>query len=254
MPVQRHVSSSSFLCIRDGYSNWIHSNTKFQMREVYTYIHINCYWYPLWKTGALRRSRPLLLATDFSKLFSRAASIEGRLADGLSTENLFFWATGLTGTRLPFFFPGLDTDQLQQWRLSLRWSSTYWTSPTSTASEMRIVVQGAASPTADDSTVSAPNHRYRVSLTGFLCHKTFFRHDVRSAITGPASTLITPQGPNSELCRTASAATTAVFNMLIPFNMNSFSAWIEDDTQNPSQMLLPQSLSLDWFQPHRKTQ
>ena len=60
------------------------------MREVYTYKQLKCYWYPLWKTGALRQSRALLLAPDFSKLFSRATSNEGRPADGLSTANCFF--------------------------------------------------------------------------------------------------------------------------------------------------------------------
>ena len=62
---------------------------KFQMREGYTNIQLNCYWYPPWKTGRLRPSRLLLLAPDLSKLFSRADSNEGRLADGLATENCF---------------------------------------------------------------------------------------------------------------------------------------------------------------------
>ena len=39
------------------------------MREVYTDIQLNCYWYPPWKTGALRQSRPLLL-TPTSQNFS----------------------------------------------------------------------------------------------------------------------------------------------------------------------------------------
>ena len=41
---------------------------KFQMRNVYIIIQLNCYWYTPWKTGALRRSRLLLLALDLSKL------------------------------------------------------------------------------------------------------------------------------------------------------------------------------------------
>ena len=32
------------------------------MREIYTITQLNCYWYPPWKTGALRESRLLLLA------------------------------------------------------------------------------------------------------------------------------------------------------------------------------------------------
>ena len=82
---------SFFQCTRDGYSNWVQTITKFQMREVYTYIYtINLLLISRCNTGALRQSRPLLLAPDFSKLFSRRVSNEGRLADGLSTENCFF--------------------------------------------------------------------------------------------------------------------------------------------------------------------
>ena len=61
------------------------------MREVYAYIQLNCYWYPPRKTGALWRSRLLLLAPDFSKRLRRADSNEGWLAAGLSTENCFFF-------------------------------------------------------------------------------------------------------------------------------------------------------------------
>ena len=64
---------------------------------------------------------------------------------------------------------------------------------------MRTVVRGAASPTAYDATVSAPNHRSRVPSTALLRATTFSRNDLRSAITGPASTLLDPQGSNSEL-------------------------------------------------------
>ena len=59
---------------------------------------------------------------------------------------------------------------------------------------MRTVVQGAASQTADDATVSAPNQRSRVSFTAFLRDTMFCRHDLRYAITGPSSTPIAPQG------------------------------------------------------------
>ena len=186
------------------------------MRELYTNIQLNCYWYPPWKTGAIRRSRPLLLAPDFSKLFWRADSIEGRLADGLETENCFFTTPGLTGARLFLLFPGLDVDRLQQGTPILSCSATYCTSATSTTSEMRTVVRGSPSPTADEATVSALNQRSRVSFTAFLCDMIFSRQDFKSAITGPAYTSIAPQGSNLALFRTASAAVTAVFSMLIP--------------------------------------
>ena len=81
---------------------------------------------------------------------------------------------------------------------------------------------GAASPTADDATVSAPKKRYRVSLTAFLRDSIFSQHDFRSAITGPAPTLIAPQGSNLALFRTASAPVTAVFSMLIPVSEKKF--------------------------------
>ena len=102
-------------------------------------------------------------------------------------RKLYFAATVLTSARLFLFFPGLDTDWLQQKRPSLSCSSTYWKSPTSTTSERQTVVRGAASPTADDATVSAPNPRSRVTLTAFLRDTNFSRHDLRSAITGGAS-------------------------------------------------------------------
>ena len=153
------------------------------MREVYTYIQLNCYWYPTWKTGALRQSRPLLLAPDFSKLFPRADLSEGRLADGLSKKIVFFTTPGLTGTRLSLLFPRHDADQLQQERPSLPCSWTYCTSPFSTTSEMRTVVRGAVSPTADDATVFAPNQRSCVSLTAFLRDIIFSQQDFRSAFT-----------------------------------------------------------------------
>ena len=156
------------------------------MWEVYTNIQLNCYWYPPWNTGALRRSRPLLLAPDFAKLFSSADSTEGRLTDGRETENCFFETPGHIDDCLFLPFPGLD--RLQQGKPSFSCSATYCTSPTSTTSEMRTVVRGALSPTADEATVSALNHRSRVSFTAFLWDKIFSRQDFKSAITGPAST------------------------------------------------------------------
>ena len=186
------------------------------MREVRTNTQINCYWYPPWKTGALRQSRKLLLAPDFSKLLRRAESNEGRLTDGLETENGFFVTPGLTGDRLFLLFPGLDVDRLQQGRPSFSCSATYCISLTSTTSEKRTVGRGALSPTADEATVSALNQHSRVSFTAFLCDISFSRQDFKSAFTGPASTSIAPQGSNLALFRTSSAAVTAVFSMLIP--------------------------------------
>ena len=61
---------------------------------------------------------------------------------------------------------------------------------------MRTVVWAAASPTADDATVSAPDQRSRVSLTAFLRDTFSSRHYIESAIAGPASTRITHQGSN----------------------------------------------------------
>ena len=75
---------------------------------------------------------------------------------------------------------------------------------------------GAPSLTADEATVSALNHRSRVSFIAFLWDRIFSRQGFKSVITGPASTSIAPQGLNLSLFRTASAAVTAVFSMLIP--------------------------------------
>ena len=61
-------------------------------------------------------------------------------------------------------------------------------------SEMRTVVRGAVSPTADKATVSALNQRSRVSFIAFLRDTIFSRHDFKSAMTGPASTTIAPKG------------------------------------------------------------
>ena len=119
-------------------------------------------------------------------------------------------------------FPRRDADWLQQGRPSFPCSATYCRSPSSTTSEMRTVVPGAVSPTADEATVSALNQRSRVSLTAFHRGTIFSRHDFKSAITGPASTPIAPHWSNFELFRTASAAVTAVFNMLIPVSEKKF--------------------------------
>ena len=89
-------------------------------------------------------------------------------------------------------------------------------------SEVRTVVWGAVSPTADDAMVSALNQRSRVSLTAFRRDTIFSQHDFNSAITGTASTPIAPQGSNFELFRIASAAVTAVFNMLTPVSKKKF--------------------------------
>ena len=211
-----------FTHAKDGYSNWIQNITEvLNARSLYKEIHLNCYWYPPWKTGALRQSRLLLLAPEFSKRFWRADSNEARLTDGLITENCFFATPGLTGARLLLLFPGLDAGRLQG-KPSFSCSAIYCTSPTSTTSEIRRVVRGAASPTADDATVSALNQRSRVSFTAFLRDTIFSRHDFKSAITGPASTSIAPQGSNFELFLTESAAVTAVFSMLIPVSEKKF--------------------------------
>ena len=178
------------------------------MREVYSNTQLNRYWYPPWKTGASRQMTTTYCCPDFSKLSWRSDSNDGRLADGLATENCF--------SPLLLVFPGLDADRLQQGRPSLSCSATYCTSSTSTISEMRTVVRVAVSPTADDVTVSAPNHRSRVSFIAFLRDTIFSRHDFKSAITAPASTPFVPQGSNLALFWTASAAVIAVFKMLIP--------------------------------------
>ena len=138
------------------------------MREVSTCIQSNCFIYPPWKTGALRRSRPIYLGRHFSKFFLRVASNEGRLADSLSTQNCFFFATtGLTGTRFSLFFLGLDTDRLQQASQGL-YSSIYQTFPAPTKSEMRTVGRGAASPTGDVATIPvAKNAPMYPSLCSF---------------------------------------------------------------------------------------
>ena len=89
--VQRHVSYSLSLCTKDGWSLWIQTITKFSIaRSLYIYT-INFLLISPWKTGAWRRSRPLLLALDFSELLSKATSNEGRLPDWLPTENSFFF-------------------------------------------------------------------------------------------------------------------------------------------------------------------
>ena len=142
--------------------------------------------------------------------------LKWRTANNRRTRNtkLFLETPGLADDCLFLPFPGLD--RLQQGRPSFSCSATYCTSPTSTTSEMRTVVRGTLSPTADEATVSALNHRSRVSFTAFLWDKIFSQQDFKSAITGPASTSIAPQGMNPSLFRTVSAAVTAVFSMLIP--------------------------------------
>ena len=133
---------------------------------------------------------------------------------GYKQKIVFFTTPGLADDCLFLPFPGLD--RLQHGSPSFSCSTTYCTSPTSTTSEMRTVVRGALSPTADEATVSALNHRSHVSFTAFLWDKIFSRQDFKSAITGTASTSIAPQGLNLLLFRTASVAVTALFSMLIP--------------------------------------
>ena len=219
------------------------------MREAYTNKQLNCYWYPLWKTGALRRSRPLILAPDFSKLFRRADSNEGRLTDGLATENCFFCKPGLTGARLFLLFPEFDANRLQQGRPSFSCSATYCTSPISTTSEMRTLVWGAVSPTADEATVSALNQRSRVSFIAYLCEITFSGQDFKSATTGPASTPIVPQGSNIAMFWTASAAV-----CWSQSQRKSFSVWTRDDVQNLAHTPLPPPPSHGQWQSHSATQ
>ena len=79
---------------------------------------------------------------------------------------------------------------------------------------MRTVVRGTVSPTADEATVSALNQRSRVS------HRLPPRYIYLSArlqIFNYGASLYTksPQGSNLALFRTASAAVTAVFSILI---------------------------------------
>ena len=90
IPVQRHVPYSFYPWKKTATPTEFKLLLKFQMREVYTYIQLSCYWYSPWKTRAFRWSRLLLLTPDFSKLFSRADSNERRLVDGLATEKCFF--------------------------------------------------------------------------------------------------------------------------------------------------------------------
>ena len=201
------------------------------------------YWYPPWNTGALRRSLPLLLAPDFSKLFSRADSNEGRLTTGLWTENCFFGTPGLTDDCLFLPFPGLE--RLQHGSPSFSCSATYCTSPTSTTSETRTVLLGAPSPTADEATVSPLNHRSRVPFTAFLCAKTFWWQDFKSIMTGPAPTPIAPQGSKWLLCRTASAAVTALFNIPIPVSEKKL-LWVKEGWQTKSCTQATAPFTLSW--------
>ena len=203
--MQRHVPYSFYLCTKDGYSNWIQTTTNFQMQEVFTYTIKLLLISPLenWAITAImiNSSRTRLLEILFKGRLKRRTASRRTF-----TMKLFFFATpGLTGNRFFLLFPGLVAYQLQPGTPSLSCSSTYCKSPTSSTSEMRTVVWGAVSPTADDATVSAPNQHSRVSLTDFLRDTFFSRHDFRFATTGPDSTPIAPQGSNLALFGTASA-------------------------------------------------
>ena len=129
---------------------------------------------------------------------------------------------------------------------SLWYSSTNWKSPTSTTSELRTVVWGAASPTVDDATVPAPNQRCRVSLNVFLRSTTILQHALRSAITGPASIPKALEGSNSELCPTASAVVTAVFSMLIPVSEKKF-LWVSRGWRSKSWTYVTAPLTFWWL-------
>ena len=163
------------------------------------------------------------IATTSQFFFLRLASNEGRLADGLSAKKLFFFCSNRT-----------------QWHSPLLTLPGTWHRPTATTEtkfNMLLNIldishlnnvrdadssKGCSLTTSDDATVSAPNHRSRASSTAFRLDPTSSRHDSRSAITGPASILTAPQRLISELCRTASAAVTAVFKMLIPVSEKKF--------------------------------
>ena len=92
---------------------------------------------------------------------------------------------------------------------------------------------GESSPTADDATVSAPIQRSRASLFVFLRSTILSRRNLRSVITGPASTPIALQQLNLELCRTASPPATAVFSMLIPVSEEKF-LWVNTGRRTKS--------------------
>ena len=150
----RHVFYSFSLYAKDGYCKWIQTITKLQIREVYTNIQLNCYINPPWNT----RSFDNFSRTQFLKTFLES-NFKWRTASRRTLNiKLVFAATGLTGTRIFLPFAGLDKGWLEQGRPNLYCYSIDWTSPTSTTSETRTVVRGAASPTADDATVS-----YRLS-------------------------------------------------------------------------------------------
>ena len=150
-----------------------------------------------WKNGALRQSRPLILAPEFSKLFSRAASNNGILADELSKEKCSFLPQqdSLALASSYFFLDSTQMDcnkgdqifddlqyiehlltQKHQKRRQSCWAPPY---------EQLMMQQFLHQTIA---------HRSCVSLTVFLRSTTFSRHDQRSAITGPTSTPIALYG------------------------------------------------------------
>ena len=160
------------------------------MRQVFTHIQLNGYWYPSRKTGALRQLRPLLLAPHFSYILWRAASKEGALADGHSTENCFFF-NNRTHWHSPLpTLPGT-------WHRSIATRETKLIKlpnilHISHPNDNRYADSRARrSPIiCCDATVSATNHHSRLSFTTFLRDTTFSRLNLRSVSTGRASTPI----------------------------------------------------------------
>ena len=80
------------------------------MREVYTYIQLDCYWYPLGKLGQYGNQD-----CSFSHPTPQNSSEEQtQMRDGQQTDfqqkTVFFATPGLNGARLFLLFPGLDAD------------------------------------------------------------------------------------------------------------------------------------------------
>ena len=189
------------------------------MRGVYTNSKLNWYLYPHWKTGELWQPPPLFFTWLLKSLLK--SSFKWKVASRWAfNRNLFYhnnrihWHSPLftlpatwhrwTATRETKFIMLLNILDISHlnvirdadWRMGRSLTNSWWCNSFCT------------------------KQRSRVPLTAFLRGRYFSRHDLRSAITEPVSTLMAPQGSNSELCRTASTAATAVFNMLISFSQN----------------------------------
>ena len=89
---------------------------------------------------------------------------------------------------------------------------------------MRTVVRCAVSPKADDGTVSAPNQRSRVSFIAFFVIQFYLGTTSDLQLRGQPLHQVLPmdQTSNFELFRTASAAVTSVFGILIPVSEEKF--------------------------------